>query len=275
VTYTIKLNVPNTPVCQRTFTIDGVNKKGWLSGGDAVNTGQTTSTQQTTSEGSNPPQLPLPVPPPSGYNPPVYPGWVNPPTEPGNYVQVMVDSLNLRTSPSTSAAIVGKLTNGHYYKLLQTSNGWGQLEPPNWQGPTSFGWSFLMGYTRPYQANSSIQSWPLGRWCADKENGTVTCTAVGVTNKTNNPKDPYVGVFELPPGAAGRITQVKFVSGALAITLYGTSACMYINEFNDVESGAYWKARTGFELQGACVKGIEANLNGTTDPTRWSLTYTK
>jgi hypothetical protein len=82
----------------------------------------------------------------SGSSTTVYTGLTSLQGQPaGQYVQVTVSGLRLRSEPNSSGTIVGHLTNGHYYRLLEISGDWGQIEPVDWQGPAAFGWTYLVG----------------------------------------------------------------------------------------------------------------------------------
>ena len=53
-------------------------------------------------------------------------GWTTP-RYAVDYVQVTVSNLHLRSGPGEQYSILGYLTNGHYYVLLETNGNWGKV----------------------------------------------------------------------------------------------------------------------------------------------------
>lgn len=149
-----------------------------------------------------------------------------------------------------------------------------QVDGVNRSGWVSYGYGFQAPWVEPGLAIFQ-ESPDLGRMCHDNANGTVTCRALGVNTDTNNSKDPYAGVFEMPPGAASRVVEIRFQNRG--ITLTGDTICALLQDgFVDSSSGGRWNALPGFELNQGCVQAIEIGIgSGRENPAYWTLTYRK
>jgi len=58
-------------------------------------------------------------------------GWSYPQYDGYAYVQVLIENLNLRSGPGTGYSIYGYATQHQYYRLVQTSGQWGNVQTPS------------------------------------------------------------------------------------------------------------------------------------------------
>jgi len=72
-----------------------------------------------------------------------YAGWTTP-RYAVDYIQVTNNDLRLRNGPGDQYSILGKVTNSHYYVLLETSGPWGKIRTVN----LTEAWVYLPGYAQ-------------------------------------------------------------------------------------------------------------------------------
>ena len=75
-----------------------------------------------------------------------YAGWTTP-RYAVDYIQVTNNDLRLRNGPGDQYSILGKVTNSHYYVLLETSGPWGKIRTVN----LTEGWVYLEGNTTTWR----------------------------------------------------------------------------------------------------------------------------
>jgi Spy/CpxP family protein refolding chaperone len=220
----------------------------------------------------------------------VYLGYSERPQFSKVYMQVIVDQLRFRVTPSTQASTYGYLKRGDYYVISESTEpnykGWGKIQA-TLSGQVATGWTYLDGYTTVFTQSDDIpddpaeeESGTLGRNCVE-ETTSVICTAIGVNGETNNPNDPFAGIFEVPTDKANAIEQNERVRIRFRLpvgVLFGSAACGVFPEgasVTDARSGDILTPQPGFRFVQGCVRLMIRLTPNATDPQRWTLRYTK